>query len=224
MKAGRPWQKSARGTGITVVRTKTFPRAGLVRTGGRLPPRASGELKNIDTRTLNTMVVAGATTGKLLLLNPVIQGSSATTRLGRRITMVSLQCVYSMSFVPTTTGNSSLRFMIIYDKQTNATAMTAAQLLTTDEMNGLLNLDNARRFRVIMDKVYPIGFSTSGPTCFLFKKWMKLNLPVEFNTGNAGTVGDITTGSLYLFVWQDGNLATASPQSIFTTRIRFSDN
>lgn len=180
------------------------------------------EQKNIDVRTLNTAIVAAGTTGVGTLLNGVAQGTSGVTRLGRRINMESLLIRFAASMKPTTTGASALRLMIVYDLQPNGAAMTAAQLLTTDEITGVNLLDNSRRFKVICDEL--IGsMGQSGPASVEFHKWIKLNLPVEFNTGNAGTIADIATGSLWMWVWQDGQIATASPQTLQQTRVRFSD-
>jgi len=53
--------------------------------------------------------------------------------------------------------------------------------------------------------------------------YKKINKPVEFNTGSAGTVGDITTGSVYLLTWNNGALLTANPTERGNTRIRFAD-
>lgn len=68
------------------------------------------------------------------------------------------------------------------------------------------------------------GLSTAGPGANSFEFYRKLGLNVEFNTGTAGTVADIASGSVYALVYQNGNLITADPTNRLFVRIRFTDN
>lgn len=107
--------------------------------------------------------------------------------------------------------------------QANGAAPAATDVLALDQLNSPMNLSNSRRFKTICDIEIPC-IGTGGPQSVSFTRWVKLNHQVEFNTGNAGTVADISTGSVYLLSYQGGNIITAAPNANIYTRIRFTDN
>lgn len=201
------------------------------RTAGSFSPRtrmffnAGGELKNIDvTSPFPALVAAGAGFTNPNLLNGVAQGTTATTRLGRRIVMKSLFIRATIRLAATTAGESTVRFLVVYDKQTNAVAANNADVFEVPaNIMSPMNLGNSNRFKVLCDKVIPC-LGATGPSSIVFQKYIKMNHPVEFNSGSAGTVGDIQTGSVYAYCGQDGGLITAAPVTTAYTRIRFSDN
>lgn len=192
----------------------------LARTGGRLPA-TSGELRNIDVGIALPAVATG--TGTLTLLNGVAQGTTATTRLGRRITMKSIYIRMQLQLAATTTGNCPLRLLVVYDKQTNATAPVATDILANDAVWGLNNLGNSRRFVTLFDEVVDT-IGTAGPQGVNRVLYKKLNHAVEFNAGSAGTVGDIQTGSVYALMYANNTTAVASIIGAMACRIRFADN
>lgn len=193
----------------------------LARLGGRLPA-SSHELKDITQ--LNSSLIPLAATNVVTLLNGVAQGTTATTRLGRRITMKSLLLKGTVTLAATSAGASPLRFLVVYDSQTNGTAPAATDVLLADNNISPMNLSNSRRFKTLCDINIPC-IGTQGPQCVSFDRYIKLNLPVEFNTGSAGTVGDIQTGSIYLLSSQANSIITAAPsESSIYSRIRFLDN
>lgn len=180
------------------------------------------EKKNVD-QTSTVMITAGQTTGNLLLLNGLAQGNSAVTRVGRTVKMKSLFVRFQASLASTSAGHSPLRFLVIYDKQTNAAAPAVTDITVADYLAAPMNLNNSKRFIVLMDKVLEEGLSTAGPGANGFEFYRKLDLNVEFNANSAGDVTDITSGSVYMVVWQNGNIITAAPTSRVYTRIRFTD-
>lgn len=197
----------------------------LVRTGGRMPVGA-GELKNIDTTSIAYPAV-GAFSGYVTLLNGCVQGTTANNRIGRLIKMKSLYLCLPMSLQPTSTGSAHARVLVVYDRQTNTSALTASSVLEVDELSSPISLQNQRRYRVLYDRtIQCIG--TAGPQSIVFKKFIKLGQSVEFNAGNAGTVGDIQTGSLYVIVYVDGvGVAAVNVGGAGTTayaRVMFSDS
>lgn len=193
----------------------------LLRAGGRMPAD-SGELKNLDTVNA-AQIVAGATTGSIGLLNGVAQGTTAITRLGRRLTMKSIYVIWEGSMAATSAGSSPLRLIIVYDKQTNATAPAATDILQSDAIWDANNLGNSRRFVTLFDDIVEC-VGTGGPQAWFHKLYKKLNHAVEFNVGSAGTVGDIQSGSVYALMYQNGGIITAAPSMALKVRIRYSDN
>ena len=194
----------------------------LTRLGGRMPA-TSMELKDKTVLTTAVIAIGTATAFSPFLLNGIAQGTTASTRLGRRITMKSLLLRASFGMAPTTTGGSPIRILIVYDSQTNATAPVATDVVLTDEISSPMNLGNSRRFKTILDEIIPC-IGTGGPQSMHVTRYVKLNHQVEFNAGSAGTVGDIQTGSVYCLIWQNGRILVAAPTADIYTRIRYSDN
>lgn len=202
----------------------------LYRTGGRYVNRASRksamaiagmEAKNIDDNVvLATAFPTGTTTGQLLLLNGIAQGTTATSRIGRKIMMKSLLIRLAIAKSATQTGEGAVRCMVVYDSQANATAPAVTDILQVDNISGVMNLNNADRFKVVMDKVF--NFGAVDHTSVVYTKYKKIALETKFNNGSAGTVGDIQTGSMYLLTHNIG-ITTAPPIGSFYVRIRFYD-
>lgn len=179
------------------------------------------EKKNIDTVSTAT-ITFNQTTANLLLLNATNQGVGASQRLGRRFMMKSIFIRWNATLAATTTGSSSLRCLIVYDKEPKGAALTAVSVLTADVIYSLMNLDNSRRFSILMDEVISV-MGTQGPQSFNVNRYRKLNHQVETLDANNGTIADIQTGSVYALFWQDGGLLVASPNNGFACRIRYID-
>lgn len=182
---------------------------------------SSEEQKNVDVAI--TIPAAGSAASARTVLNPLAQGTTATTRLGRRVHMKSIYIRGFAQVAPTTTGGASLRILVVYDKQCNGAAAAATDVTVTDVYAAQNNLSNSRRFLTLFDHVTD-HFGTAGPMGVPINLYKKLNLDVEFNAGNAGDVTDISTGAVLVFVWMSaGALATANPSSTINSRIRFTD-
>lgn len=186
------------------------------------------EKKNLDVLTANPITFA-QTTANLALLNGCDDGATAITRVGRRITMTSLYCRWVGSLAATTTGSSPLRLLIVYDKQTNAAAPLATDILQVDQIVSLQNLSNNRRFKVLADELIDC-VGTAGPQSWQRTIWRdftnggkKPGLNVEFNAASTANVDSITSGSVYALFYQQGTLLVASPTGSMYSRIRFSD-
>lgn len=211
------------------------PSAGFVRNRNTRAMRR--EKKVID---VNYASYAVETTGtQLLLLNGCAPGSQNYNRDGRKITMKSLQIHGHINTTDANCGPGIVRMVIVYDKQTNGSAPTWGDVFTSQNTAGttstgayaMVNLNNRDRFEIIRDKVIAMGVIrdtatqtyASGPVNVKVDKYIKLgNRTTTFNAGQNGTVGDITTGSLYLFFIS--NLANAEGYTAYiSTRLRFVD-
>lgn len=187
------------------------------------------ERKNLDVLTTGT-ITFNQTTSNLFLLNGCDDGALPTQRVGRRITMTSMELRWAGSFVATTAGASPLRMCVVYDRQANGAAPTAVDVFAVDQITGVMNLGNSRRFKVLVDEIVE-NVSTAGPNSWYSKCWRdftakgtKAGLEVEFNDNSTATITSIVTGSIYAFFWQNGNILTASPTATLLSRIRFLDN
>lgn len=187
------------------------------------------ELKNLDVLTSNG-ITFGQTTANLALLNGIDDGATSTTRIGRKIVITSLTWRWRGSLAATTTGSSGLRLLIVRDAQANGAAPVATDVLQIDAIHSLMNLDNTKRFKVLVDKLIPC-IGTAGPQSWNEKGFVqfekptknKAGLEVTFNNASTATITSIVTGSIYAFFYQDGNLLVASPSSSLYTRFRFID-
>lgn len=193
-----------------------------IRTGGWHDPTTSGESKYIDILTNPTFTAGVSTFTTPQLLNGTAPGSGSTNRIGRKFTMKSIYFRGYFSMAPTSTGGSPFRIIIYYDKQANATAAAKTDLLTNDNFVSPNNLDNRDRFVVICDMVTNTA-SNNGDNSVAVNFYKKINLETYCNAGTAGTIADITSGSVFVMFAQDGAIATAAPTSQYWTRIRFTD-
>jgi len=196
-----------------------------MRTGGFNNPVRAAELKFKDI-ALNLAVAASSDNfsgpGATTLLNGLVPDSTATGRIGRKIHMKSLYIRYTASLNATSVGGSPLRILVVYDKQANATAPAITDILLTDDFTSPNNISNRDRFVTIFDHITdPISTGDSFAVSGVLHK--KFDLETMFNAGVAGTIGDITTGSLYLMVSQAGSISTAGPFLQFQSRMRFDD-
>lgn len=197
--------------------------AQAMRTGGWADPARGGELKFIDTYPQNSMTFNSSIWyATPRLLNGCIQGTESINRIGRKIHMKSIYMRYSFALASTSTGGGVLRILVVYDKQANATAPAITDILLADEFHAPNNLSNRDRFVTLMD-VLTEPISTGSLNSVSGVEYRKINLEAMFNTGNAGTIGDITSGSVYLFTCTNGTILTANSSFGARVRIKFTD-
>lgn len=221
-----------------------FARRSVYRTGGnynQVIPRTFGgkvalsqgpEKKFLDSALTAPAFGDGAVTigaGTFILCDGMVQGTSGITRIGRQITVKSV--AYNMYLKPAATTTSGiLRFMLIWDHQANGAAPTLADILETggtaaSAITSPLNMSNRERFKVLVDKRIPIGQTVAtqafGPVPVHAEKFRKCNQIVTYNGGNAGTVADIATDSLYAVLFTTAG--TANVSLVGNVRIRFTD-
>lgn len=190
------------------------------RTGYSL--RSTGEFKSVDT----TVTLAADTGTAVQLLNGIARGDDIHERNGRELTMESIQLYYKLYSTAATGVKQRHRILLVYDKQTNAAALTAAQVLMAADDMALKNLENRKRFVILMDRSYILesNVDTNPGTVKQGKYYKRVNLPMTFNAGDAGTVADIVTGSLY-FIVIGTSVAGATAGSVqLRARIRYRDN
>lgn len=192
------------------------------RTGGWANPSGGGELKFVDTTNVTAGAAGSFAFSAATLLNGLASGSTATTRVGRKVTMTSLLLRYNVSLAPTSVGGSPIRILVVYDKQANAAAPAITDILLTDTFNSANNLSNRDRFVTISDFITPC-ISVAGNYSYAGVIYKRFALETMFNTGSAGTVGDMTSGSVHVFSAQTADITTATYEMSMVGRIRFTD-
>jgi len=207
--------RAARSARIAAYREAPFLSNLAVR-GLNLQP---GEFKSVDANAVLDVNTAGA----VFLLNGIARGDDIDERIGRQVTLKSIQ-MRAQTYGTAGTGvDQTHRVMIVYDRQTNAAALTVADVLQTVAWLSHRNLENRKRFRVLYDKCVNINATGEPGTSRVLEFYRHLNHPEEFNNGDAGTVADIQSGSLYLVViGSEAAGATAGSINVYT-RVRYVD-
>jgi len=124
------------------------------------------------------------------------------------------------------TPPSLVRAAIVVDRQTNGVLATHAEVWDTIAPPGNAvcqrNLANRRRFKIIFDHSFPVMSELPVKNYHLY---MKLRRPIveEFNAGVAGTIADISSSSIVLFLWSSDNGGINLAQATTESRIRYTD-
>lgn len=204
-------------------RAIAIARARGLNAGTRGLQLARGEWKSVDT-TISAMDVN--TTGSLQLLNGMQQGAGIGNRVGAQILMRSIQ-FQGFSEAKITTGTEHQeRVLIVYDRQANGAAPTFAQVLSATNAYAPRNLENRKRFKILYDRTFTVGNRTVASHAdfgTVHRFYRKLRHPVEFNSGNAGTIADISSGSIYLLAYGSNAAGVTAGLLNGVVRIRFSD-
>lgn len=197
---------------------------------------AAGEMKYKDTMAATTATA----TGNFMCIGAVARGDEAFERSGRQITVKSVQVRYIVRCPTNTVPTASqpfncVRMMLFVDRQANASTPTLAQLLTDSTAGQACasnyNPEYKRRFYFLADQVVSsvpsfMTAASTGPTSAYRQILRFMNLKVEFNNGDAGTVADINTNAIWLVVLGDHALlgAGSDPNVQVSARVSFTDD
>lgn len=163
-------------------------------------------------------------------LNCVRLGSAYYNRIGSKIKVKSIRVAFDLQ------GNSdaspfanTVRYMLIYDRQPNGAFPAMTDILgindsglATNTPYASINIANRSRFSVIRDKVVEID--TARQMIVHVDEFCPYAADVEFKT-NAGNIGDISTGAIYLVCFV-GGVIPSTPYPIITNinaRLRYFD-
>jgi len=191
------------------------------RTGGfwGVKARSADEKKFVDTE-INTDI---DTTGTVTPINLVATGTDFFNRIGRKILIKSFQ-VRAFLGIENVNQGSGVRYMLVYDKQTNGALPAVGDILgiptTSNPFTAMLNLNNRDRFVILWDKIYRMDLGSGIIT--VLKKYKKLSHETVYS-GTTAAIGSIATGGLYLL--QIGSVASGMTDVDQTAvvRIRFTD-
>jgi len=180
------------------------------------------EKKNVDTVQILTPNLAGNNIISTLL-TPLPQGSANANRLGRKVQLLNFSLRWEAVMAPTSAAGGTFRVKVIYDKESQGVAPTAAQVFATDSSSGQNNLDYADRFITICD-FYTDPISIASNFCTAGHLERKLNLQqLWLGSSPTGNIADITTGACYLFAANTGSFITAAPTFNFVSRFKYTD-
>lgn len=101
----------------------------------------------------------------MTLLNATTQGTGNSGRVGRIATITSVQARMTFQSSVGATGINpvpNVRVLIVYDKEANGVATTAAAILATDNVVAPMNLENAQRYIILADSGLLTGDVANG--------------------------------------------------------------
>lgn len=179
------------------------------------------ELKSVDTAN---SPMAINTTGAIALLNGISRGDDINEREGRKVIVTQIQMRATAQATAATGTPHTCRFLIVTDRQCNGTALTIANVLDSVSTASHYNLANRERFKILADNVFTIGASADywGRKAVVLKI-PGLSIPVTFGSGNAGTVADIMTNSIYILGMGSNAVGGTAGELYLKVRIRYYD-
>lgn len=205
-------------------------RSGYTRTAGYYG-RFSGDARTRENKFFDTAlnftfdITGEAVAGSSLCLVP--EGTTQSERVGRRLTIHSIQIRGSLLFVPTAAKSASISYLyLVRDRQANGAAPAVTDVLTAANMNkGLINMANSQRFHIMRRFVMPINAQAGVNTAFgemhaPIEFFTRCNIPIDFS-GSTGALTEIKSNNILLLA---GSVTADDLTTIAgTARIRFSD-
>jgi len=168
-----------------------------------------------DTTISGTL--ATTTASQTLLFIPTV-GTGSTSRYGDKTIMRSISWSY---FINPAAANGAFRVILYYDRQANGAAPVAPDPLIANGAHTFKNPDLRHRYLILRDWCINADASNSGLANsnrdFIQKGRLTVSLPTVF-TASAGVIGDIATGSLYLYMY---NALNATVGITGTVRVLF---
>ncbi len=223
MGRGRKWVIPTGGRGYA--RTSGF--YGRFR-GRRSTYTNGGELKFFDLDLDDATVANGGTITDSI--NKIAQGTTESTRIGRKCTIRSIGWRFEVTLpIDTTVGLADVVRVIMYlDKQCNGATATVTDILESANFQSFNNLANKSRFRTLMDRTYAINVSAAAgngtsndaaDSVIEDSFFKKCNLALEFDA-TAGAITEIRSNNIgVLLIARTGAAGFSSK-----IRLRFSDN
>jgi len=164
------------------------------------------------------------TAGKVELLNVPTAGTDNYNRVGRKVNAVSIhvRAAIRVFNAGATLPRRLLRILLVWDKQTNATAPSGNDILmdsnaaAAQSTFSFTNLANRERFQILRDEFLscPVYDATANSTQNQLD-YLNPQLHIDwyvplkgkdtiFNQVNGGTVADIQSGALFLVTYSSG--------------------
>lgn len=204
----------------------------------RVPRGVRPELKCIDQNNAGAspFTVTATNAGAFYPLNFLIPGADVNNRVGRKITLKSVQI--RLRFVPTGAAaiNDLVRVMVVYDRQSNLGTPATSDLIQTIDSAGLTSstvydfksISNEERFQVLQDRSFT--FPQLGATLASndYTNYSQNTMVTTFNKlnhlcsyGQGSNYPD--TGTVWLFIQGALAVAIAPTACQWTSRVRYTD-
>jgi len=221
-----------------VVSTRGIPAAGIQRLYGR---PSTQEIKFFDCPVT---APSGATFGLpaytkppsggepgvaftgITELNCIPQGATSYNRIGTKIVIKSIKFDTTFMLAGTAPSSATVRWMLVYDRQPNGafpafSSLLSSNISTVPGMYTGVNMANRSRFLVLRDQV--VALDNTQRQIYHASAYIRTTLETQYS-GTTSTIGDITTGAVYLVAFVNGADAANYVAMVATTsRIRYID-
>lgn len=204
------------------------------------------ERKTFDPITLGTNVLNAASdsivavsgtnyispNASAVVLNQVPQGTSQTTRIGRKLLM---QAIHLRGTITATFNNAftnTVRLALVYIPRLDRTTTTMPPqnvIWTAQDPRALRLINNVDRFKIIRQWTYQItgdgNAVTTGQEAVHFDEMVKINLPTVWTQANtSGTFDDMEEGALCLYSHGIQANAVGTAVVSYAARLYFQDH
>ncbi len=191
-----------------------------------------GELKFHDLDIDDATVATGGNIAEDSC-NVIAQGTTESTRLGRKLTIKNIGWRFRVSLPATSTpGDTSdeIRVILYLDKQANGATATVTGILESSDYQSFNNLANKSRFRILMDRTYSVVSKSGsfdgtndqfGEDTIDDKFFKRCNIPIEYdNSFSTGVITTIRSNNIGVLLLSFSGLGAFSSKM----RLRFSDS
>lgn len=165
-------------------------------------------------------------TGSVTLLNAVGQGASTSQRIGKRISLKSVQLRGSI-LSKSATKEAAAVVMFVYDKRPTGSMPSMTDILVSSSAYSFNNDTNSSRFRILKrTKRQVIGNETDMTSAAFQDADAFLNLkglPVTYKDVGTGAIGDIEEGALYMVTIGDKPAGNEACELYGGVRLRYND-
>lgn len=167
-------------------------------------------------------------------LNIIAQGTTQSTRIGRKVTVKKVQ-FHGYIYLPVNTNpnlmHEQVRMIWFIDKQANGAMPAVTQILDTDDVDSFYNLANIDRFVIVKDKVYSLQSPShsvlagpvyaTGETSIYIKMNKKCNVDIYWDS-TTGAITECRSNNFGLMTVSRSGTATSTVfHGIF--RMRYTD-
>lgn len=149
----------------------------------------------------------------------IVQGTGASKRIGRRLTITNIHIRASLSIaggIATELANwkqpESFRVILVHDKQCNGALPVATDLLVTDTIESYRNVNNILRFEFLMDSMTDLplvgcGFTHDGASYNIAQQGVQVTktwnykcwIPIEYS-GTTGVLSERVQQNVFLCI------------------------
>ncbi len=203
---------------------------------GRYGQGPHAELKFHDLDIDDAIVASTGTINPASASCVIIQqGTTESTRLGRKITIKSINWRWTITLpefdAQDTPGpDDVLRVILFQDKQTNGATATVTGILESADFQSFNNLANKSRFRTLMDRTYALNYQSlasdgaavvSGAALTIQDSFFKkCNIAIEYdNTATDGSLATQRSNNIAVLLISSSNVSRFASKM----RLRFSD-
>jgi len=186
-------------------------------------PRIEYKSVDVDLAMLGAPADGGLTTtmSRNAVFCPVL-GTDFSNRIGRQVTLRSVQLHMTVTADADQTAPVWFRYMLVYDRQNNGAQPAATDILVAGTPYSPKNLSNRERFSILRDITSSVIAGAVDKATYEDNWYRKLNHPVTFNAGVAGTYADIQSGCLWMCYVS--TVAVDYPLAKGFLRIRYTDD